>query len=547
MDKGDITLDDDKIRHLQKSITEKFKDLNPDQEINWNSATENYKTLRDSILSLLGNNIDIGLSFLRGFFYHANKLEKNKFRLKNINVLSQYAFNENYLQYISKKGKDVNRQDFVYFVSNGESEDRMKMHKELKDYENKIELGGVNPEEIFTQVENVSQVVHIYVSDAMLKNEKGARVLMYVFSDNLMRMLINYDVRFYFDDVVKGGEKSDYDIVTNTGRIKYFKYWQNKQDDIKELIEGLPDEVKAETEDYSDLVSTAYFTTLKALSEIYARLERIKREDIIKYPKIDNFQPFIKSLLDLEVVTLDKSYKYAFEDNRGNPKKIEPCSFFCVICYEDYFDTEQKEEMIEHFCNYNFQLRRAGHEVVRIFTIPAKRVKNKGWNSTLNTEGNKILYQYIYTNLITECDTYILMYNEEYSKNGEVLVYQDYVVRLSRNGKSWEDILESDNIFKYETQAELYMSYPEDKYGRNQLLVIPQEKDKDSIFLYFKDFQERMGCRGKQGDGIMIESISEEHKKSLIKKLNLNLLPSNTIKKLEREVDIYLDDVKKNI
>lgn len=512
MEKGDITLMKDEITHLQNAVRQKFTKLNPDISPKWNSALDNYEELKKSITKVI-DETDVGVSFLRGFFYYALKSEKDTFRISNINALSLYALGEPFKPNIGVAEDSDNYENYLYYI-----EGRNHLTKSSVPFAfQRVELNSVSLDEIYANIRNSHRRVGIYVSKDMLTNEKGARLLMYLLSDNLMVSLVEYKIKFFFDDSVKyniGSEEysleNNSSLLSDIGKTNYIAYWKTQKQNYEKTKARLAEISEDFNINYDDFIGRNFYTTLTALAEILIRKKRIEEDKyLLEQPKTNSFQPFIQDILKIKPVLLERSYKNTTEN-----KDLLPCYFLCVISYEDYFVMDEKEEMLNHFFQYNNQIlkEKKKHDIVRIFTCPGKMINRNEWCSAMKEEQNKLLFLYSLMNFKTGGDTYLFFYDEKSAfSEHSILFYQDYVVRIPKGeSSSIQELFEETDIFTNDNtigdELELYLSYPEDNYGNNRLLIT---NNKNSSYLYYQDFKKRFSCLNSNDSTAFLTKIND--------------------------------------
>lgn len=531
---SDIAIDWKILTSIQNRVRRRFMELNPEiSKVKWNSNPVNYQELQKSIL----DNTDckgIGLKFLRNFFFDStNKKAKNSFRLSNINSLTQYIQGIDYFEYLSKDSK---RQAYFYY----DIKDRKKVEELIKDKEDDpilIDIESKGLENIFDQARNEEQEVHFYISKNFINNEKGSIYLIELFYHNLFRYLFDLDIFFSFDDEILSstGEESC-NIVSPKGIKNFIKCWKERQTDILELNKELG---IVNTDEKSVL---SFFIALKTLAEIKAL--DWKQRSGISSQKIDNFLPAINRILfnfDVRPEPLNRIWEISLLE------KIKPCTFLCVIGYEGYFKLKEKFEMLRYFKKFNEKLIEEGHRIIRIFTLPAKRVKSKGWSSNMPFDSNLLLYQYLLTNVLSNAETYLFIYNEDIVEpsNKHILLFHDYVIRLKNNdewgGRSiakeiYDEQIIVEDIYKNKTDAELYLAYPEDLNGVNQILRI---RDVNNTVRYFEDFKHRINhIFNPSDDDIKVIDLQNEQmiNEECISCLNLNHLDVKELENLRENI-----------
>jgi hypothetical protein len=550
---GDISIDLSDIRNLQKRVLRRFLKYHPKakSETNWNSNPDNYKYLRQSIIDNTKTK-DIGLRFLRSFFYDSIKKGKRTFRLSNINLLSIYAFDVEFLEYMTRGVEERQRKCFLYYAR--EDAEKVNNLEELNySLFKKLDIDSATLQEILLQARNEEQEVHFYVSEFFLKNEKGATFLIEILNHNLFKFLFDLDIKFLFDESLKkNGDGNGYNIVTQNGQLNFIKFWKKEKEkfdkernELLGLLNGeKTDIIKNKANIYKELTEVPFFITLKSLAEIQAmQLKESKDEEKIKpsRQKIDNFQPIINEMMHNTIPEpIDRIWEISYND-----ADLSPCNFLCVIGYEGFFKSQEESEMVKYFHLFNSKLREKNHGVVRLFTLPSTKVKSKGWASSLSLRRNKLLYEYLYVNILTEAETYLFLYDKNRIKHSNsILLYQDYVIRLNKTDR-WEanhsilkGIHEKDitisEIYKQKDEAELYLAYPEDLYGVNQILRITQ---RNNAIRYFEDFRYRVEVFIKPNDDIEVIQITKENLKSIIPILGLNHLNNSDIEAIHQKVE----------
>lgn len=550
---SDITLSKNEFSFLKDKILIKH----PLDKINSNVA--NYETLCEEIKKTTGR--DISERFLKCFFYEYSRLGKDTFRGSNIDTLYLYITGKTREKY----GHTNFRKHFVYSINLTE-EEKQQIEKKIGERDiGFLDIRVTSLQEIKEQAKHRDQVVHIYINDAILKDKIGALHLVKLLSDNILRSLIDLDFKFHFSHLENGvltnGANLD-NIVTSNGRMRYLNFWRdeylsfmNSANKFKELegnvedvginnfLKDLQEEFNREENIYQELSGVKFFMTLKTLNEIQARNRSFDEEEgYFSKMSIRFFQPFWNEAIhSVEPQPLRAMYEKVAE--------VSSCDFLGVIGYEDYFKKGEEYRMTRYFLKLNQKIRKSKHRIFRFFTLPARRVKHKGWTSALDFEGNKLLFAYLYANFRSNAKTYLFMYNkEEVKPSSELFLLQDYVIRLSQNKSNINRLIEGkveddfSRVIQHDMRKDLYTAYPPDELGNHQLLHI---RDYPSILRYYRDFRHRLEYLHKEDEKIQVIEIKNESTldNMIASILGINVLEKNTSKQLK----IRVRDIEKEI
>lgn len=528
---GDINLSPKDIKHLSEGVKRKFN--NTGATLNPNSNPENYIKLRDQVFGKHNSNARI--RFLRSFFYDSIKSGKRTFRKKNIDLLSKYAFGMDFQSFL-KERESLPEVRHSFYCEKRDIEKVSILSKELEVHTPEIiPIESSLLSTIIDKTNEEGSKVHFYVSEHLLKNEKGATHLINILKDNLFKYLFDLNILFHFDpDLKLNGDGNGYNLVTQAGKLKFIKYWHDEKLKKQEIFgEDLGFEFPRLL-GYDKLIGVPFFLMLKALAEIMGKDWGNKMEVHANKSTVNYLHPSIHEMMDgLTPEPINNIWKNTCNDN-----EIQTCNFLCVIGYEGFLKYKEQFEMIKYFKNFNEKIIEKGHGVIRIFTIPVE-IFDESRKSAFNIEANKLLYQYIYINAKTNAKTYLFTYSAKEKPSSYILQYQDYVIRVKKYLECRGDIAE-DIHHKYFTiddideQDELYLAYPEDMYGINRILKI---NHKNSVIRYFEDFRHR------------IRYIYEEQSQFKNERIHLDeidsiLIPILNLKKEEiQEIRVDVDNI----
>ncbi len=496
-----------------------YKDL---LDINWNSNTENYKVLIDTISDNTKSKKKIGATFLRDLFY--KKEEFRQVREKNINLIYDYLYKKNRNIFLNENNITFDSKKY-YLYSVKILTDEQK--KTVKD-ENKLDITFLTFEDepnsiIISQYKNSKTGVCFFIDQNFLQEYRSMKFLIDLFTESFISLIINFNVKFIFDNNIDEDEK--FNLNSNENRNIVFEFWEKKKESIK-------------NESFRNKIEEIPFMTI---------LENLKRfsdeSDIQEKTSIDNFLPLLKKLnKGLRYEPLKNIYKSSENDNSGKDYNI-----LGVIGYDGYFNNKEKNEMLKYFYYFSETLKNSN--IIRIFTIPSKKIKGKGWRSQLDSDINNLLYQYIYMNLTSNVETYILTYddNEITDADTGIMWHQDYVLRIEKTKDDKGNL--ADSLFKThnkrdvadDEKTELYFAYPEDENEVNQMLKL-NYNNKLYIKKMFNDFINRISLNRIEKKYAHIQRVELNNTDILKNILNMNTSNSELFKILELDVNLFYEN-----
>src|SRR5437868_4515482 len=146
----------------------------------------------------------------------------------------------------------------------------------------------------------------------------------------------------------------------------------------------------------------------------------------------DHYIPFLKNIKKLNEKPLEEIYK---KIELGTETK-KSYVYLCVIAYDKFFDVTEnslygidREYMLSYFQRFNTTMKSNNSPVLRIFTMPGKYTKRKGWQSNHTYNENLNLFSYAYLNSKISGFSIVLFYDENKERR-EILAKLDYVLRI---------------------------------------------------------------------------------------------------------------------
>ncbi|WP_452597101.1 hypothetical protein [Pontimicrobium sp. MEBiC01747] len=523
---AEVTIFDQEVKALKNQIAEKLD--NTISEITWNSNLKTYEAIVKAIQKENEKNNKkeedkkekdkIPASFLRNFFFYHNK--ETKVRVTSINKLYNFLYGKDRDEYLGER-------KIAYGNKNEVTINKIEKTPHVDSY-SLLDLTFESAIQKLTNRENKST---IFINESFLKDVNGARILIELFCNHFISLIVDYDVVFEFDQELFDNEKGN-NISTFEGSVHYLKFWSEK----KELLATLLDKKLVKK-----ITGRVYLTILESLVS-YKLNDNIQSQDFQSKLKIDRFLPLLQKLGNYK----PKPLKYIYEKSKKDNYDINQSNFYCVIGYESYFRSDEKYEMLKYFSRFGHATKEAN--VIRVFTVPARRIQGKGWSSELKSSENELLYQYAYANIISNTATYFLMYDEEKEKdNRDILFHQDYVIKSRKqDNKSVDELFSSLQKFdskkltnEFEGQK-LYFAYPEDSSGQNKCLVVPK---KSYGIRMLKDFINRVSVSNNDPHKYLLHATMD-NLNELQARLNLRVLRENKLNKLNDEVQSYWDREK---
>lgn len=538
---SEIIINKNEVEFLERELRLKLIEENvyrDESEIMWNSNPDNYNGLIEVIYRKDESKKKLGSTFLRDLFY--KKEEYRNVRERNVSIIYNYLFNKTRKEYLEDFNLSFDSKKYFLYSINPISEEIKKIILN----ENKIDIDFCLFEDepdsvISSQFKDSSTGVCFYVDDFFLKNYRTVKFLLELFTESFISLVANYNVKFVFHERVLLENEEGFSLFDHVGRVNIYNFW------------------KEESKNYKSHDSWFYKKFEKEIPFLTI-LEHIKHfseeTDIQKKLSVDRFLPLLKELNCLEVRELRNIYEETEEKENGRNYDI-----LCVIGYNSYYNIKEKQELLKYF--YFFQEALSNANKIRIFTIPAKRIKGKGWSSQLKPEINQLLYQYIYMNVFkSDVETYVLLFDEEEIGNASnIMWHQDYVVRIFNNRGSLEEI-EYGNLSKTllkehklrrtgveeDSLTSLYFAYPESVNEVNQMISLKGGKENLSNKIYIRkmveDFMNRITLIFNEEKYAHIELIQNNNKENLKHILNLNVLATDLFKKLESEIELFYDN-----
>ncbi|MCB0540909.1 MAG: hypothetical protein KDE33_25585, partial [Bacteroidetes bacterium] len=317
-------------------------------------------------------------------------------------------------------------------------------------------------------------------------------------------------------------------------RIKYVNYWARIINENRELYKSLDEQ----------FIRRVKIIPFEKILESVVTFNQEK--DIQEKMSINKFLPRLSSLMGIKEEPLTNIY-YLSEGVRA-----KTFNYLCVIGYDAYFDMSEQSEMLRYFKQFSEKLK--GASITRIFSIPAKRKKSKGWTSILDKPINELLYQYIQSNISSGVETFVMLYDEEKSlNNNNILWHQDYVIRFKKmhfnslNESLLTAVLNNDefvtkrNIIE-DKDTELYFAYPERSDGKNMLLRLSSLNNIDNSNDLVQPLTESNTIYDKFANNIYIEHIYSDflHRAKLLN-------DDRPYLKLMKCSDDKVDELKKNL
>jgi len=534
---SEILINKNEIEFLERELKSKLIKSNVHRnlsEINWNSNPENYNTLISTVFNDDTSRKKLGSTFLRDLFY--KKEEHRNVREKNVNTIYNYLFKKTRRMYLDELNINFDAKKYYFYSVKPLAERQDKILEETKlDIDFRL-FQNESDSVISSQYKNTKTGVCFYIDRSFIKSHRCIRILLELFTETFISLIINYNIKFIFDDDILT-DKDDFTISTYIGREKIYKSW------------------KKETEHYNDQDSwfCKKFDNKKPFLTILENIKRFSEEsNIQKKLSVDRFLPLLTEINNLNVNQLREIYEESEDEDNGSEYNI-----IGVIGYNGYYNNNEKDEMLKYFYLYQEALEKANK--VRIFTIPAKKIKGKGWSSQLNPEINELLYQYVYMNIYNnKIETYLLMFDEDKIGNdSNIMWHQDYVIRMKKNVDfEYKNGKIAKSLFKEHKRrrkgieddklTRLYFAYPEDNNGVNQMIKLEGGPDTKSNKIYIKkmeqDFMNRISLLMIEQKYAQIQLVNN-NKESLRHILNLNTLGTTLFDRLESEVELFYSEI----
>lgn len=186
---------------------------------------------------------------------------------------------------------------------------------------------------------------------------------------------------------------------------------------------------------------------------------------------------------------------------------------------------------------------------LRIFNVPGKRIKNKGWNTELDLKENKILFQYLLFNQkLQSVDTYLTFFDQSKLNEKEKLrQLQDYTLKMQYNSKSKATLENMASWWKTEfvinkenkVVSRVYPSFIDT--GDEAMLKWHQESlnKPGNIIFFLEDFHRRACLLEEKNPNFKIYDLKDQNlvSKEWLSRLNINLLKKENIQNLVEDIE----------
>lgn len=546
------------ISFLEENLNQKIqKDFDLDT-IAWNSNPDNYRlaaeqinVLLDSILTEHGisnSQIDAKIShiFLRDFFYYQD--ENKKVRQKSLDRLYFYLFSKSRKDFLSNEKVDFSNKKQI-FVTIGRSTPigYVSLLSKKTGFVGQRIIQMTEIPSLMNNIYSRDVDVCIYVNEKFLKDERGIKILVELFSRRFISTVLNSSLTFEFSEELRTWGNSR-NILDASGRLGYIRYWMNlKKDYLGALAQNDPMRKL-----FNHLSSDTLSFMLRSLENA-----AITGNLGFNY-SIDAFLPVLLRLCD-DCKAEPLSNIYFDREDPAFSNYGKDFTYFCTIGSDKYLIKKEKSEMFSYFKQFATNLRNAN--LVRVFNVPAKRVKNKGWSSNLDIATNELLYQYVQLNVVSGVKTAIFFYDDSKNLNDlEILLNQDYIFRFKQpevRGNSIGSLAKlayenrKEIVRQYipslsnrDLHSEIYLPYPETFNGENQIMRIKTGKYLEQLLGDFLKRVYKPEFSKHQAELSTFDNNASDIKK-LKMSLNISSLDYQSIEKLDKEVMDFLD-IKNN-
>lgn len=413
---------------------------------------------------------------------------------------------------------------------------------------------------------NHEQQCIVYVTEKLLLHDVcGLALFQTWIVENLHLLFLNKNIHFHIDKGLRDA-KNEYNIVTVLGCLNLIAKWKEINYDkllsAQRAFKENTDDGFAISENIADTlrkISIDQFSLIiKSLNKVTNTLRESRNK---KSFDIMHGITTMRNVLDLKPFKINSIYNAIENYDYGTDY-----DFFCVLGYQAYLQEKEQIEMLRYFYQFGKSLKKANK--YRIFSIPGKKHKTKGWISNLSSQENGLLYKYMLLNTHLGVDTYLLIYDQKKSQELGILYEQDYILRIPK-------ILEADRLDKQyglsalrnkigyleshtdfltchhsesgnkpnDAHSKLYFSYPEDFFKVNQVLSLDCQH-KSYLSFIFADFSMRVfgDIQGNNIDSFEITSCNAELENIDTKlKLNNSKLRESTLKYFKENLGFRLD------
>lgn len=540
--KGDVLLNSDEIELLKSKIIEtaQQKIATP---LKLNSHVANYAALSEHISKQTG--IAISKRLLLDFFYATKNTNSKTFRTNNINTLYRYVFGMDRDAYLAATSLNAGPVKMLYY--SGILPDTINQN----DYDKLQLITSDSLVETFNKVVTDSELaVSLLINEHILLY--ATDFLLELFGKNsILNMML--EKGYYIDLIID-------EALNNAGDTCIFH--QKGRELLKEKFAALQKSISPDDSDEKTMACKEddFTLLLRAISEIKNQHWFEQKRDDDTGNKMDSVGIFLPILQSIYKIPPEELWNLILDKIKRKEKAF---NYFCVIGYTDYFDPDKKYEMLRYFSLFN-NANNTIHKVVRIFTVPARRIKNKGWKVALEGKSKELLMQFLYLNSIYG-ESILMMYDIDKIKYPQnVLVHQDYVLRLPTEiiprysddfltnflTKKMNRVIVKERLtilLKDETsESELYFAFPKDINNVNRMLRFTSDypnqisrifDDFANRFDYFSDHENEMQCLLIKRDDLT------KPDSPIINTLDLNDYSKLNLNFLTKEIDALKRDV----
>ncbi len=510
---ADIKVHKQELKQLLNAVRLRFENLTPNPNaINFNSNPKNYEGICDSIENEVG--VLLSHSFLRGLFHSDLKSEKEfyAYRESSIEALSEYAFNK---AWGDIRNNLLDNSLLIYASMVPPEQDKIG----LSFYES-LHISAITYAELIPMLKENAREIILYIDEDFLKNKRAANWIIKLFLDKIGFLIMDYSMTIKVSDELLQPSEGKIGIVDELGRMVIQSHWSKIREELKKLQE----QIGIDAIDLGDYNKLAGFELNKALYNLSNLVENVallnfsSDKPVDSVTKLNTFLGEAKNLPPQDLRSI-------ITDHPNGDIDID-FYFYCVISYLEYLQPHDKDEMLSYFYRFNTQLRKYEYEIVRMFSLPLKKVKSKELVPDISINELKQYFQFLIINVLTEAETYIFSYQNDDKVIPQKILNifsQDYVIRKQKTKdldgakEVMEDWLYNSGLVKNEDEDKyihntVYLAYPENTSGANRLIRLT---DFDDILKYCQDFSYRMHWK-KSEFGAFFE----------VKKVNMELLLS---------------------
>lgn len=559
---SEIRVTPTEISFLKSKFEQELKSRQANTELKWNSNPESYSVMVKFINDQLNKNsksqIAVPATSLRNFFYKSGK--NRRVRISSIDKLYKSLFGMPRDEYLEQNNYYfTEKSEFLLKAYSTEKELAVKGFEEQN--LDVLDLTDNTEDEFLAQLEDQNSVVNFYIDANFLKDLNGIKILIELFYFRFVALVLDYKVRFFISkSLLSDGmndDESQFYLNTFEGKIRVINYWKklayDENNKVSEIFRNYFDG-NLDGKSYSDkLFGREFLFILDALIQfrVFNDYNQLKRQ-----VSVINYLPIVRKIYGLDPEPLMNICNQIIYDN----KNTDSCkfNFLGVTSFDLDSSIEQKIELLTYYGRFGKNVVKNGsHNSARVFTIPAKRVKRKGWSSTLSEDINTLVFQYLYLNLNCGVKVFLLTYDKDKINNSQRISWnQDFVLRYrnTNNDLGIDEVIENmktnvrqsnlDILDVYvpsssdrDDGAKLYFGYQQEASGLNRMLTVT-----DQLFItrFYKDFSDRMNINKHELYAALTPANSSDLSDTL-SILNLNQKKSGSIDSLKAEAELFND------